>query len=95
MLSSPPSDPAYPAYPILAILGAVMVLTPLPWHFQAWNAGTCLFMIWTAIACLNLAVNAIVWNNNALNVAPVWCDICAFLFLYFQALSLASDFYAV
>ncbi|KAI9057582.1 B mating type pheromone receptor [Trametes sanguinea] len=74
-MSGVPSDPTYPAFPILAILGAVVVLVPLPWHFQAWNAGTCLFMIWTSIACLNLAINAIVWNNNALNLAPVWCDI--------------------
>ncbi|KAI0776712.1 pheromone A receptor-domain-containing protein [Trametes elegans] len=70
-----PSDPTYPAFPVLAILGAVVALVPLPWHFQAWNAGTCLFMIWTSIACLNLAINSIVWSNNVLNTAPVWCDI--------------------
>ncbi|KAI8993120.1 hypothetical protein BD414DRAFT_582157 [Trametes punicea] len=70
-----PSDPTYPAFPVLAILGAVMVLVPLPWHFEAWNAGTCLFMIWTSIACFNLAINAMVWNNNVINSAPVWCDI--------------------
>ncbi|OSD03758.1 B mating type pheromone receptor [Trametes coccinea BRFM310] len=74
-MSGAPSDPTYPAFPVLAILGAVVALVPLPWHFQAWNAGTCLFMIWTSIACLNLAINAIVWSNNALNPAPVWCDI--------------------
>ncbi|KAI0334179.1 fungal pheromone STE3G-protein-coupled receptor [Cubamyces sp. BRFM 1775] len=69
------ADPTYPAFPILAIFGAVVVLIPLPWHCQAWNAGTCLFMIWTSIACLNLAINSIVWSDNALNPAPVWCDI--------------------
>ncbi|KAI0350980.1 STE3-domain-containing protein [Trametes cingulata] len=68
-------DPTYPAFPVIAILGAVVVLIPLSWHFQAWNAGTCLFMIWTSIACLNLAINAIVWSDNALNSAPIWCDI--------------------
>nr|WCD39441.1 Ste3-4 [Ganoderma boninense] len=70
-------NPEYPAFPILSLIGAVLVIIPLPWHFQAWNSGTCLFMIWTSIACLNLGVNAIIWNNNVLNFAPVWCDICA------------------
>ncbi|EJF59107.1 fungal pheromone STE3G-protein-coupled receptor, partial [Dichomitus squalens LYAD-421 SS1] len=70
-----PSDPTYPAFPVLAFLGAFVVLVPFPWHLQAWNAGTCLFMIWTAIACLNLGINSIVWNNNVINFAPVWCDI--------------------
>lgn len=32
-------------------------------------------MIWTAAACLNQFVNTVVWRNNAINWAPVWCDI--------------------
>ncbi|TBU43025.1 GPCR fungal pheromone mating factor [Dichomitus squalens] len=75
MLNSSSSDPTYPAFPVLAFLGAVVVLIPLPWHFQAWNAGTCLFMIWTSVACLNLAINSIIWSDNVLNSVPVWCDI--------------------
>ncbi|KAI1790857.1 GPCR fungal pheromone mating factor, partial [Ganoderma leucocontextum] len=73
MLSS--FDPTYPAFPILAFVGALLALIPLPWHLQAWNAGTCLFMVWTAVACLNLGINSIVWSNNAINSAPIWCDI--------------------
>ncbi|OBZ74475.1 Pheromone B alpha 1 receptor [Grifola frondosa] len=65
----------YPAYPILALFAFVIVLVPLPWHFQAWNSGTCLFMMWTALSCLNLGVNSIVWRNDAIDRAPVWCDI--------------------
>ncbi|OJT14432.1 Pheromone B alpha 3 receptor [Trametes pubescens] len=65
----------YPAYPILALIAAVLVLIPMPWHLQAWNSGTCLFMVWTAIGCLNLGVNAIVWNADAIDRAPIWCDI--------------------
>jgi len=34
-----------------------------------------MYMIWTAIACLVHFVNSIVWNGNAINWAPVWCDI--------------------
>ncbi|TCD62967.1 a-factor receptor [Steccherinum ochraceum] len=69
------TDITYPAYPILAIVAAVLVLVPLPWHFQAWNAGTCLFMVWTSVACLNLGINSIVWHSDAINHAPIWCDI--------------------
>lgn len=32
-------------------------------------------MIWTAVACLNQFVNSVVWSNDAINRAPVWCDI--------------------
>ncbi|KAH6890859.1 pheromone receptor, partial [Coprinopsis sp. MPI-PUGE-AT-0042] len=68
-------DPSYPAFPIFSIIGFVLVLIPLPWHLQAWNSGTCLFMLWTAIGCLNLFVNSIVWQGNAIDWAPTWCDI--------------------
>ncbi|KAK0460303.1 pheromone A receptor-domain-containing protein [Armillaria novae-zelandiae] len=69
------ADPSYPAFPILAFIALVLVLVPLPWHLQAWNSGTCLFMIWTALALLNVFVNSIVWHNNVTDWAPVWCDI--------------------
>ncbi|KAI0702581.1 STE3-domain-containing protein [Earliella scabrosa] len=69
------TDPTWPAYPIVSFLGFILVLVPLPWHLQAWNSGTCYYMIWTALGCLNEFVNSIVWHNNVLNVAPIWCDI--------------------
>nr|BAE47138.1 RCB1 [Pholiota nameko] len=68
-------DNSYPAFPILAFLSFILVLIPLPWHFQAWNSGTCLYMIWTAIACLNQFINSIIWHGNAIDWAPLWCDI--------------------
>ncbi|KAG1809287.1 pheromone A receptor-domain-containing protein [Suillus variegatus] len=69
------SDPTYPAFTVLALIGVAVVLIPLPWHFQAWNSGTCLYMIWTALGLLNLAINSIVWRSSAINYAPIWCDI--------------------
>jgi pheromone a factor receptor len=33
-------------------------------------------MFWAGLGCLNMFVNSIVWNGNAINWAPVWCDIC-------------------
>jgi len=45
----------------------------------AWSAGPCMYMIWTGLACLNQFINSIIWNGNAIDFAPVWCDICEFL----------------
>ncbi|KAF9649298.1 fungal pheromone STE3G-protein-coupled receptor [Thelephora ganbajun] len=69
------SDITYPLFPIVTALGFVIVLIPLPWHLEAWNSGTCYYMIWVALACLNQFVNSVVWTNDALNRAPIWCDI--------------------
>ncbi|KAL4070140.1 pheromone A receptor-domain-containing protein [Scleroderma yunnanense] len=58
-----------------AFVGFVLVTIPLPWHLEAWNTGTCLYMIWTSLGCLNLFINSVVWNSDVINKAPVWCDI--------------------
>ncbi|KAJ3967512.1 pheromone receptor [Lentinula raphanica] len=75
------SDPTFPLFPILAFLGFILCAIPLSWHLQAWNSGTCAFMIWTGLACLITGINSIIWVDNALNVAPVWCDITSQLIL--------------
>lgn len=72
-------DPTYPLFPIFAFLGFILSLIPLPWHFQAWNSGTCFYMMWASLACLNQFVNSIVWRGNILNPAPIWCDICKWM----------------
>lgn len=74
-------DPTYPAFPILVFLSFILVLIPLPWHLHAWNSGTCLFMIWVAIGCLNQFINSIIWRNNAIDLAPLWCDISSRLII--------------
>ena len=38
-------------------------------------------MVWTGLACLNQFINSVVWTGNAINWAPVWCDICESQFL--------------
>lgn len=65
----------YPVFPLFAFLGFILSIIPLPWHLQAWNSGTCYYMIWTALACLNQFINSVVWHGNVINWAPVWCDI--------------------
>lgn len=66
----------YPVFPIFSFVGFVVALIPLPWHLQAWNSGTCFYMMWASIACLNQFVNSVVWANDAINKAPLWCEIC-------------------
>jgi len=58
-----------------AFIGFVLVTIPLPWHLEAWNTGTCMYMFWGGLGSLNYFINSVVWNNTARNLAPVWCDI--------------------
>ncbi|KAF4611746.1 hypothetical protein D9613_004064 [Agrocybe pediades] len=69
------TDPTYPLFPILSFLAFVVALIPLPWHLQAWNSGTCAFMLWTSLACLVEFVNSILWAGSLRNDLPIWCDI--------------------
>ncbi|TRM58313.1 pheromone A receptor-domain-containing protein [Schizophyllum amplum] len=70
---------SYPnwVFSMFMAFGTVITLLPLPWHLEAWNTGTCLYMIWVSVACLVQLVNSIVWSGNAINWAPIWCDISA------------------
>ncbi|RDX44930.1 STE3-domain-containing protein [Lentinus brumalis] len=68
-------DPTYPLFPIFAFIGFVLALVPLPWHLEAWNSATCYYMMWASLSCLNQFVNTVVWARDALDHAPVWCDI--------------------
>ncbi|KZV72297.1 STE3-domain-containing protein [Peniophora sp. CONT] len=68
-------DPSYPLFPILAFLAFVLVLVPFPWHFRAWNSGTCLFMFWVSVSCLIQFVNSVVWHGTVENIAPRYCDL--------------------
>ncbi|KAF8207430.1 pheromone A receptor-domain-containing protein [Mycena galopus ATCC 62051] len=68
-------------FSMFAFVAFLCSTIPLPWHLEAWNTGTCLYMIWTALANLILFINSIIWNGNVLDSAPVWCDIAT----HFQA----------
>ncbi|KAF8468722.1 pheromone receptor [Russula ochroleuca] len=69
---SPPLNELYTAF---SFIGFVLCAIPLYWHLEAWNTGTCLFMIWTGLGCLMQCINSIVWNGNMINRVPVYCDI--------------------
>jgi pheromone a factor receptor len=63
------------AFTVFSAIGFILSLIPLWWHLEAWNIGTCMYMIWTALGCLVHFVDSVVWNGNTINWAPVWCDI--------------------
>ncbi|KDQ53872.1 hypothetical protein JAAARDRAFT_136314 [Jaapia argillacea MUCL 33604] len=64
-----------PVYSAFSFIGFILVLVPFYWQFEVWNIGACGYMAWTALQCLNLFINSVVWNHNAINWAPLWCDI--------------------
>lgn len=46
----------------------------------AWNMGSVQYIFWVGSACLIQFINNIVWKDNAINWAPVWCDISGWLY---------------
>ncbi|KAJ8081619.1 a-factor receptor [Marasmius tenuissimus] len=62
-------------YSAFSLLAFILVTIPLSWHLEAWNTGTCCFMIWTGLGDLIYFINSIIWNGRVGNYAPVWCDI--------------------
>lgn len=64
-----------PVFSAFSLTGFFLCIIPLPWHLEAWNTGTCMYMIWTATGLLIHFVNSVVWRKDAINWAPVWCDI--------------------
>ncbi|KAJ3522879.1 hypothetical protein NMY22_g11694 [Coprinellus aureogranulatus] len=74
-MSTAPGPIPNPVVSTFAFIGFIGCVVPFPWHLEAWNTGTCLYMFWAGLGCLNVFVNSIVWNGNAINWAPIWCDI--------------------
>ncbi|KAH9856250.1 STE3-domain-containing protein [Lenzites betulinus] len=58
-----------------SLLGFILVCVPLYWHLEAWNVGCVLYIFWIGTQCLFQFINTVVWRDNAINWAPVWCDI--------------------
>jgi len=70
-----PGEPPNWVFSMFSFIGFVVVTIPFPWHLEAWNTGTCLYMAWTSLSCLSLFINSIVFNKTVINMVPVWCDI--------------------
>ncbi|KAH8834397.1 STE3-like pheromone receptor [Flagelloscypha sp. PMI_526] len=66
------SNQVFSAFSFLAFFG---VLVPLPAQLRNKNIAVLCYMFWTGLACFKFFVDSIIWNDNAINWAPVWCDI--------------------
>ncbi|TDL15054.1 pheromone receptor [Rickenella mellea] len=75
-----PLHPTYPAFPIMAFLGFLAPLIPLTW-VGTHNTGVLMYAIWISLACLDRFINSVVWHGNALNPAPIFCDISSRFFV--------------
>jgi len=69
------STAANQTFSAFSFIAFVLVTIPLPWHLEAWNTGTCLYMFWAGIGSFNWFINSVIWNKHVKNVAPIWCDI--------------------
>ncbi|CDO68081.1 hypothetical protein BN946_scf184788.g12 [Trametes cinnabarina] len=58
-----------------SLLGFILITIPLYWHLEAWNVGCVLYIFWIGTQSLFQFINSVVWRDNAINWAPVWCDI--------------------
>ena len=70
------------AFTVFSGIGFLLSAIPIYWHLDSWQVGTGMYMIWTALGCLVHFVDSIVWRGNAINCAPVWCDIGTYTFLH-------------
>ncbi|QRV92706.1 STE3-type pheromone receptor [Ceratobasidium sp. AG-Ba] len=69
------------SYTALCAVGAALCMLPLPWHWQARNVSTLIYLGWTSTACLIACINSIIWAGNVDDKAPVWCDITSGFFV--------------
>ncbi|KAI8992846.1 STE3-domain-containing protein [Trametes punicea] len=59
----------------MSLLSFILICIPLYWHLEAWNVGCVVYIFWIGTQCLIQGINTLMWRNNAINWAPVWCDI--------------------
>ncbi|KAF8891686.1 STE3-like pheromone receptor, partial [Infundibulicybe gibba] len=74
-------SPTNTLFSVLSFLTCICVSIPFPWHLEAWNTGTCLLMAWIGLSSMNNFVNSVIWRADAINRAPVWCDISSKFFM--------------
>lgn len=74
-------DPTYPLVPIANVFAAILVILTLVTSGVrgAYNRGVVMFEGWVLVGLVITAVQTIIWRNTAKTIAPVFCDICAYL----------------
>ncbi|PWZ01478.1 pheromone receptor a1 [Testicularia cyperi] len=64
-----------PVVPFIALLSALLVLLPLPWHIKSGNVGTVALAIWLFIGNLDIFINSMMWWKSSDNKYPAFCEI--------------------
>jgi hypothetical protein len=77
----------HPEFAPIALLSALSLLLPLPWHWRAGNVATLSIIAWLFISNIIYAVDAFIWGDSMDIVVPVWCDISMFEAASFHGLS--------
>jgi pheromone a factor receptor len=65
----------HPEFGPIALISALSLLLPLPWHWRAGNVATLSIIGWLFVSNIIYAVDALMWADNIDIVIPVWCDI--------------------
>ena len=72
----------YPGVTALNFIFGALLLLYLPLQIRARNIGLSFFILWVSALCFAYGANTVVWRDNALNNAPIWCEICTFAFFF-------------
>ncbi|KAJ7643058.1 GPCR fungal pheromone mating factor, partial [Mycena polygramma] len=65
----------HPEFAPVAIIAALSLFLPLPWHWRARNVATLSIIAWLFVTNIIFAVDALVWADSINIVGLVWCDI--------------------
>lgn len=85
-------EPTYPLAPIANLIACALVVIPLFRMANApWNTGVYAFALYLVLQSLSTGVNTIVWSRDAVNRAPVWCDICTMFSIAAGGLSITEN----
>ena len=62
----------------LNLMSALIVLISVLRQIRYGNVGTCAFALWASSGCFIAGINAIIWNDDANDIVPVWCEFSEF-----------------
>lgn len=65
----------HPELPFVSFLCAVLVLIPLPFHWQAGTVSTLCIVAWLFVCNVINGVNTVLWRNDVIIRATTWCDV--------------------
>lgn len=65
----------HPELAPVAFTCALLLVVPLPWHWNARNIATLSIIGWLFVCNVIYGVDALIWGKSLDVIIPVWCDI--------------------